>query len=159
MWLRVSVSLDQLECVPKLLAQRFSHYQKHIVWDQSTLQKQLSYLWYKNKYSVTVTTKLMVWLHWIVAMAASIYLASTQSPAHHQNPVAIQNLSNSVPRVTWEDNALSTNKAAIFQRLHPQVYLERFLVKDVRPDRHSLGKWITIQEVSLVEVQSGEKSQ
>ena len=159
MWLRVSVSLDQLECVPKLLAQRFSHYQKHIVWDQSTLQKQLSYLWYKNKYSVTVTTKLMVWLHWIVAMAASIYLASTQSPAHHQNPVAIQNLSNSVPRVMWEDNALSTNKAAIFQRLHPQVYLERFLVKDVRPDRHSLGKWITIQEVSLVEVQSGEKSQ
>jgi len=159
MWLRVSVSLDQLECVPKLLAQRFSHYQKHIVWDQSTLQKQLSYLWYKNKYSVTVTTKLMVWLHWIVAMAASIYLASTQSPAHHQNPVAIQNLSNSVPRVMWEDNALSTNKAAIFQRLHPQVYLERFLVEDVRPDRHSLGKWITIQEVSLVEVQSGEKSQ
>ena len=159
MWLRVSVSLDQLECVPKLLAQRFSHYQKHIVWDQSTLQKQLSYLWYKNKYSVTVTTKLMVWLHWIVAMAASIYLASTQSPAHYQNPVTIQNLSNSVPRVTWEDNALSTNKAAIFQRLHPQVYLERFLVEDVRPDRHSLGKWITIQEVSLVEVQSGEKSQ
>ena len=159
MWLRVSVSLDQLECVPKLLAQRFSHYQKHIVWDQSTLQKQLSYLWYKNKYSVTVTTKLMVWLHWIVAMAASIYLASTQSPAHYQNPVTIQNLSNSVPRVTWEDNALSTNKAAIFQRLHPQVYLERFLVEDVRPDRHSLGKWITIQEVSLVAVQSGEKSQ
>jgi len=159
MWLRVSVSLDQLECVPKLLAQRFSHYQKHIVWDQSTLQKQLSYLWYKNKYSVTVTTKLMVWLHWIVAMAASIYLASTQSPAHYQNPVTIQNLSNSVPRVTWEDNALSTNKAAIFQRLHPQVYLERFLVEDVRPDRHSLEKWITIQEVSLVEVQSGEKSQ
>ena len=159
MWLRVSVSLDRLECVPKLLAQRFLHYQKHIVWDQSTLQKQLSHLWYKNKYSVTVTTKLTVWLHRIVAMAASTSLASAQSPAHHQNPVAIQNLSNSVPRVTREDNASSTNKAAIFQRLHLRVYLERFLVEDVRPDGHSLGKRITVQEVSLVEVQSREKSQ
>ena len=61
-------------------------------------------------------------------MAASTSsLASTQSPAHHQNPVAIQNLSDSVPRVMQEDNALSTNKAAIFQRLHLRVYLERFL--------------------------------
>jgi len=39
------------------------------------------------------------------------------------------------------------------------MYLERFLVEDMRPDGHSLGKWITIQEVSLVEVQSREKSQ
>jgi len=140
MWLRVSVSLDQLECVPKLLAQRFSHYQKHIVWDQSTLQKQLSHLWYKNKYSMIATTKLTVWLYRIVAMATSTSLASTQSPAHHQNPVAIQNLSDFVPRVMWEDNASSTNKATIFQRLHSQVYLARFIVEDMRPDRHSLGK-------------------
>jgi len=75
-----------------------------------------------------------------VATAASTSLASTQSPAHHQNPIAIQNLSDSVSRVMQEDSASSTNKAAIFQRLHLQVYLERFLVEDVRPDGHSLGE-------------------
>jgi len=68
-------------------------------------------------------------------------LASTQSPAHKQNPVAVQNLSDSVSRVTAEDNASSTNKAAIFQRLHPRVYLERFLAEGVRPDGRSL--WAT----------------
>jgi len=73
------------------------------------------------------------------AMAASTSsLAPTQSPAHHQNPVAIQSISDSISRVTREDNASSTNKAAIFQRLHPRVYLERFLVEDVRPDGRSL---------------------
>lgn len=30
-------------------------------------------------------------------------------------------------------------KAAIFQRLHPRVYLERFLAEDVRPDGRALG--------------------
>lgn len=30
-------------------------------------------------------------------------------------------------------------KAAIFQRLHPRVYLERFLAEGVRPDGRALG--------------------
>ncbi|KAF9449035.1 hypothetical protein P691DRAFT_728597 [Macrolepiota fuliginosa MF-IS2] len=35
-----------------------------------------------------------------------------------------------------------TLKAAIFQRLHPRVYLERFLAEDVRPDGRALGTGI-----------------
>lgn len=74
------------------------------------------------------------------AMAPTSSLAFTQSSAHNQNPVAAQNTSDSVSGVMKENNASSTNKAAIFQRLHPRVYLERFLAEDARPDGRSLGE-------------------
>lgn len=38
-----------------------------------------------------------------------------------------------------QDPASDSLKAAIFQRLHPRVYLERFLAEDVRPDGRALG--------------------
>ncbi|KAH9927345.1 ribosomal protein S5 domain 2-type protein [Fomitopsis serialis] len=37
-------------------------------------------------------------------------------------------------------------RAATFQRLHPKVYLERFLAENVRPDGRELGGW---REVSV----------
>ncbi|KAI0960529.1 hypothetical protein AcW1_005021 [Taiwanofungus camphoratus] len=37
-------------------------------------------------------------------------------------------------------------KAATFQRLHPKVYLERFLAENVRPDGRNFNEW---REVSL----------
>ncbi|KAF5387939.1 hypothetical protein D9615_000785 [Tricholomella constricta] len=35
----------------------------------------------------------------------------------------------------------TTLQASIFQRLHPRVYLERFLAEDVRPDGRALTAW------------------
>jgi len=148
MWLRVL--LGWLGRVPKLLAQGFSHYQKHvknILFEMKALSGNHSpspssyflQIW-KWISSVTVTTELTVWLHRNSAMASTSSLASTQSLAHHQNPVAVKYISDSISRVTREDNASSTNKAAIFQRLHPRVYLERFLAEDARPDGRSLGE-------------------
>jgi exosome complex component RRP43 len=32
-------------------------------------------------------------------------------------------------------------KASVFQRLHPRVYLERFLEEGVRPDGRSFDQW------------------
>ena len=32
-------------------------------------------------------------------------------------------------------------KAATFRRLHPQLYLERFLAENVRPDGRELDEW------------------
>jgi hypothetical protein len=37
------------------------------------------------------------------------------------------------------DSGSDSLKAAIFQRLHPRVYLERFLAEDVRPDGRAIG--------------------
>lgn len=37
-------------------------------------------------------------------------------------------------------------KAAVFQRLHPRVYLERFIAEDVRPDGRAFG---TFRDVSV----------
>jgi exosome complex component RRP43 len=37
--------------------------------------------------------------------------------------------------MTTESDAL---KASIFQRLHPRIYLERFLAENVRPDGREL---------------------
>jgi exosome complex component RRP43 len=31
--------------------------------------------------------------------------------------------------------------APIFQRLHPKIYLERFISEDVRPDGREFGAW------------------
>jgi len=59
---------------------------------------------------------------------------SSYPSVHKQSPVVNSGLGE-----TKEDNASSTYKAAIFQRLHPRVYLERFLAEDVRPDGRSLG--------------------
>ncbi|THV03522.1 hypothetical protein K435DRAFT_827094 [Dendrothele bispora CBS 962.96] len=36
-------------------------------------------------------------------------------------------------------------KAAIFQRLHPRTYLERFLAEGVRPDGRDLDEWRSIE--------------
>jgi exosome complex component RRP43 len=38
--------------------------------------------------------------------------------------------------MTTESDAL---KASIFQRLHPRIYLERFLAENVRPDGRELS--------------------
>ena len=38
------------------------------------------------------------------------------------------------PRTESSDDADSALKASIFQRLHPHIYLERFLAENVRPD-------------------------
>ena len=32
-------------------------------------------------------------------------------------------------------------KAAVFQRLHPRIYLERFLSENLRPDGREFGAW------------------
>lgn len=32
-------------------------------------------------------------------------------------------------------------KAAVFQRLHPRVYLERFVAENVRPDGRDFDAW------------------
>lgn len=32
-------------------------------------------------------------------------------------------------------------KASIFQRLHPRVYLERFLSENIRPDGREFDEW------------------
>lgn len=37
------------------------------------------------------------------------------------------------------DPSSDSLKAAIFQRLHPRVYLERFLTENVRPDGRAIG--------------------
>lgn len=37
-------------------------------------------------------------------------------------------------------------KAAVFQRLHPRVYLERFIAEDVRPDGRAFD---TFRDVSV----------
>lgn len=39
---------------------------------------------------------------------------------------------------TAEQDAL---RASTFQRLHPKVYLERFLAEGVRPDGREFGEW------------------
>lgn len=33
------------------------------------------------------------------------------------------------------------SKAAVFQRLHPRVYLERFISEGLRPDGRQLDAW------------------
>jgi exosome complex component RRP43 len=38
------------------------------------------------------------------------------------------------PNTESNDDADSALKASVFQRLHPRVYLERFLAEKVRPD-------------------------
>ena len=38
------------------------------------------------------------------------------------------------PKTESSDNTDSTLKASIFQRLHPRIYLERFLAENVRLD-------------------------
>lgn len=75
-----------------------------------------------------------------------------QTPTHHQPPTTPQNSSDSGAGGVGEDEASSTFKAAIFQRLHPRVYLERFLAEDVRPDGRSLG---TLNEVGGAGAGSG----
>ncbi len=35
-------------------------------------------------------------------------------------------------------------KASVFQRLHPRVYLERFLAEGVRPDGREFDAWRTV---------------
>jgi hypothetical protein len=64
-----------------------------------------------------------------------------QTPTQHQPTTSAQNSSDSGAGAggAGEDDASSAFKAAIFQRLHPRVYLERFLAEDVRPDGRSLG--------------------
>lgn len=37
-------------------------------------------------------------------------------------------------------------KAAVFQRLHPRVYLERFVAENVRPDGRQIDAW---REISV----------
>lgn len=57
--------------------------------------------------------------------------ASTSVAPTAQTQAQIQNPS--------QDSSPDSLKAAIFQRLHPRVYLERFLAEDVRPDGRALG--------------------
>lgn len=42
--------------------------------------------------------------------------------------------------------AQDAQRAATFQRLHPKVYLERFLAENVRPDGREFNEW---REVSV----------
>ena len=44
---------------------------------------------------------------------------------------------------TSHDDAL---KASIFQRLHPRIYLERFLAEHVRPDAREL---LTFRDIAV----------
>jgi polyribonucleotide nucleotidyltransferase len=54
-----------------------------------------------------------------------------------------------VPPVSASSNATSSLpkeeqeslKASIFQRLHPRVYLERFVAENVRPDGRQFAEW------------------
>jgi hypothetical protein len=64
---------------------------------------------------------------------ASVTSPKTPIPPPTQGP----NLSQE------EQDAL---KAAVFQRLHPRVYLERFIAEDVRPDGRAFD---TFRHVSL----------
>jgi hypothetical protein len=57
-----------------------------------------------------------------------------QIPTQHNAQTQTQNSSDS-----GVEDTSSVFKAAIFQRLHPRVYLERFLAEDVRPDGRLLG--------------------
>ncbi|KAF8651091.1 hypothetical protein AX16_004891 [Volvariella volvacea WC 439] len=67
-------------------------------------------------------------------MATSYSTPSSTTPA----PSSISNLPKE------EQEAL---KAAVFQRLHPRTYFERFLVEKVRPDGREFGEW---RQVSIV---------
>ena len=51
--------------------------------------------------------------------------------------------STSAPKKTEQDDL----RAATFKRLHPKVYLERFLAENFRPDGRQLDVW---REVSLI---------
>ncbi|KAJ3574687.1 hypothetical protein NP233_g1608 [Leucocoprinus birnbaumii] len=64
-----------------------------------------------------------------------------QNPTHQRAPATVQSSSDSGMGTgrAGEGDASSAFKAAIFQRLHPRVYLERFLAEDVRPDGRLLG--------------------
>ncbi|KAG7093557.1 hypothetical protein E1B28_007227 [Marasmius oreades] len=42
------------------------------------------------------------------------------------------------------DTQSESLKAAIFQRLHPRVYLERFLAEGIRPDGRTEAEWRTV---------------
>lgn len=50
------------------------------------------------------------------------------------------------PATTIPQQQQEALKAAIFQRLHPRVYLERFLSEKVRPDGRQFDEW---RDVSL----------
>ena len=50
-------------------------------------------------------------------------------------------LPSSVPSVSAGSDTTSPLKAAIFQRLHPRVYLERFVAEKVRPDGRQFDEW------------------
>ncbi|KXN88999.1 Exosome complex component RRP43 [Leucoagaricus sp. SymC.cos] len=66
-----------------------------------------------------------------------------QPQTHYQSPApsssADSGTGTSVGGGGREDDDSVAFKAAIFQRLHPRVYLERFLAEDVRPDGRVLG--------------------
>ena len=46
------------------------------------------------------------------------------------------NATSSLPKEEQE-----SLKASIFQRLHPRVYLERFVAENVRPDGRQFAEW------------------
>jgi hypothetical protein len=71
-----------------------------------------------------------------IAGPSSIHaIASSTSAIHNpRSPLAPSNPYN----LTQDEQ--QTLKAAIFQRLHPRVYLERFVAEGVRPDGRELGK-------------------
>src|SRR6266576_5243029 len=50
-------------------------------------------------------------------------------------------LPSPVEPVSAGSNTTSSLKAAIFQRLHPRVYLERFVAENVRPDGRQFAEW------------------
>jgi hypothetical protein len=61
----------------------------------------------------------------------------------HSKKFAIVSMASStIATNTSEADAL---KAAIFQRLHPRSYLERFLAEGFRPDGRDLEEWRTIE--------------
>lgn len=43
--------------------------------------------------------------------------------------------------VTNSSAADETLRAQIFQRLHPRVYLERFIAEKIRPDGRTFDEW------------------
>ncbi len=54
-------------------------------------------------------------------------------------PIATSMSASQTQNLQSQDPASGTLKAAIFQRLHPRVYLERFLAEEVRPDGRAPG--------------------
>jgi hypothetical protein len=46
--------------------------------------------------------------------------------------------------VTNPSAADETLRAQIFQRLHPRVYLERFIAENIRPDGRTFDEWRSV---------------